>query len=201
MTVPRPDQAHPSNAAGPWFVDTRCFRCDAARNWAPDLIGMDAAGRSVLTSQPLGTEQEAELWRAAAACPTKSIGNRDKGSVRKWGLLRFRLPPKTPKANGIRGTPLRGLQPALRAGLRPGHHQPPLRRVDRRLWLRAAHRRAAGPAHPPRPHSGDERRQLPSQGWPAGRWFPVSRLLKRRLAPTRTALPYPRSLPAAGHSP
>ena len=26
-------------------------------------------------------------------------------------------------------TPLRGIQPALRAGLRPGHHQPALRRV------------------------------------------------------------------------
>ena len=75
--MPRPDQAHPSNVPGPWFVDTRCIRCDSARNWAPDLISMDAAGRSVLISQPVGEEQEAALWRAAAACPTKSIGNRD----------------------------------------------------------------------------------------------------------------------------
>ena len=30
-----------------------------------------------ISSQPVGEEQEAELWRAAAACPTKSIGNRD----------------------------------------------------------------------------------------------------------------------------
>ena len=75
--MPRPDQTNPSNAAGPWFVDTRCIRCDAARNWAPDLIGMDTEGRSFLITQPVGVEQEAELWRAAAACPTKSIGNRD----------------------------------------------------------------------------------------------------------------------------
>ena len=39
------------------------------------------------------------------------------------------------------------------------------------------------------------------QGQPAGRCFPVSRLLRRRLARTRTAPPYPRSLPAAGHFP
>ena len=75
--MPRPDQTHPSNAAGPWFVDTHCIRCDAARNWAPDLIGMDTEDRSFLITQPVGVEQEAELWRAAAACPTKSIGNRE----------------------------------------------------------------------------------------------------------------------------
>ena len=34
---------------------------------------------------------------------------------------------------------------------------PALRRVDRGLRLGAPHRRAAGPAHPPRPHPGDER--------------------------------------------
>ena len=31
------------------------------------------------------------------------------------------------------------------------------------------HRRSAGPAHPPRPHPGDERRQLPPQGQPGER--------------------------------
>ena len=38
-----------------------------------------------------------------------------------------------------------------------------LRRMDRGLRLGAPHRRAAGPAHPPRPHPGDERRELPPQ--------------------------------------
>ena len=46
-----------------------------------------------------------------------------------------------------------------------------------------------------RPHSGNERRQLPAQGQPAGRRFPVSRLPRRRLAPARTAPLYLRSLP------
>ncbi len=79
--MPRPDKAHPHNAAGPWYVDDRCIRCDAARNWAPGLIDADAAGRSYVARQPIdsGQEsaaQEAAMWRAAAACPTKSIGNR-----------------------------------------------------------------------------------------------------------------------------
>ena len=43
--------------------------------------------------------------------------------------------------------------------------------------------------HPPRSHPGDERRQLPPQGQPAGRCFPVSRPLRRRLARTK---PIPR---------
>ena len=73
----RVDLAHPSNATGDWFVDTRCIRCDAARDWAPDLIGMDAVGRSFVAAQPAGPEQTAALWRAAAACPTKSIGHRE----------------------------------------------------------------------------------------------------------------------------
>lgn len=74
--MPVLEQSHPDNAAGPWFIDTRCIRCDAARNWAPELIGMDAAGRSVIVNQPDGAAQEAALWRAATACPTRSIGRR-----------------------------------------------------------------------------------------------------------------------------
>src|ERR1700729_3095421 len=38
------------------------------------------------------------------------------------------------------------------------HQQPAIRRMDRRVRLRTAHRRTARPAHPPRPHLGDERR-------------------------------------------
>ena len=50
-----------------------------------------------------------------------------------------------------------------RAGIHNGNHQPSLRRVDRGLRLGTAHRGAAGPAHPPRPHTGDERRELQAQ--------------------------------------
>ena len=75
--MPRPDKAHLRNAAGPWYVDDRCIRCDAARNWAPGLIDADAAGRSFVARQPVDAAQQAAMWRAAVACPTKSIGNLD----------------------------------------------------------------------------------------------------------------------------
>ena len=55
------------------------------------------------------------------------------------------------------------IQGCIRARLHPGPHQPALQRVDRGLRLGASRRRAAGPAHPPRPHPGDERRELPPQ--------------------------------------
>ena len=49
------------------------------------------------------------------------------------------------------------LQPTLRAEFHPGHHQLALRRVDRGLRVGTAHRRAAGPLHPPHAHPGNER--------------------------------------------
>ena len=55
------------------------------------------------------------------------------------------------------------------ARLHPGHHQPPLRRVDRGLRLGAPHRDVAGPAHPSRPHPGNERRELSPQAKPGER--------------------------------
>ena len=70
------EQAHPDSVDGPWFVDTRCIACDSARHWAPELTGTDAEGRSFLIRQPASLQEEAAMWRAAAACPTKSIGNR-----------------------------------------------------------------------------------------------------------------------------
>ena len=91
---------------------------------------------------------------------------------------RVRFRPPVPHR---RGTPLRGLQPALRAGLHPGDHQPSLRRVDRGLRVGASHRRIAGPAHPPRPHPGDERRQLPPQAQPRERRAPSSRRPGQRI--------------------
>ena len=45
----------------------------------------------------------------------------------------------------------------------------PFDELDRSLRLGTAHRRAAGPAHSPRPHPGDERRELPPQAQPGER--------------------------------
>jgi glyoxylase-like metal-dependent hydrolase (beta-lactamase superfamily II)/ferredoxin len=76
--VARLDQIHPDNVAGDWYADTRCIACDVARHYAPDLIGADDRGLSVVLRQPGTDEQELELWRAALACPTQSIGTRSR---------------------------------------------------------------------------------------------------------------------------
>ena len=73
------------------------------------------------------------------------------------------------------------------AGLRHGTHQPALRRIVRGLRLGTAHRRAAGPAHPSRPHPGDERRELPAQVQPGERPAPSSRRSRRRINRTLDA--------------
>jgi glyoxylase-like metal-dependent hydrolase (beta-lactamase superfamily II)/ferredoxin len=68
----RTDLRHPANAAGDWFVDTRCIDCGTCREIAPDLFG-DAGGYSFVTAQPDGGG-DIDAWLAAQACPTSSIG-------------------------------------------------------------------------------------------------------------------------------
>jgi glyoxylase-like metal-dependent hydrolase (beta-lactamase superfamily II) len=65
---------HPGNTPGDWYVDDRCVACDVARQHAPDHITSTAGGQSVVTRQPAGPDEELALWRAALACPTRSIG-------------------------------------------------------------------------------------------------------------------------------
>ena len=100
-----------------------------------------------------------------------------------------------PRPADRRRTPLRCLQPALRAGLHPGHHQPAFRRVDRGVRIGTPHRRAAGLAHPPRPYPGDERRELQAQAQPGERRSsspgrirqPIGRARSRPPPPTQPA--------------
>jgi glyoxylase-like metal-dependent hydrolase (beta-lactamase superfamily II)/ferredoxin len=74
--VARLDRIHPDNVDGDWYADTRCIACDVARHYAPGLIGADDQGLSVVLRQPGSEADELELWRAALACPTQSIGTR-----------------------------------------------------------------------------------------------------------------------------
>lgn len=67
-------ERHPGNAPGDWYVDDRCVACDVARQHAPDLITATDGGQSVITRQPATPGEEMALWRAALACPTRSIG-------------------------------------------------------------------------------------------------------------------------------
>ncbi|MGZ8734451.1 MAG: ferredoxin [Acidimicrobiia bacterium] len=65
---------HPGNVDGEWYVDDRCIDCDVARHHAPDLIRALADGQSVVVRQPSTPAEEQLMWRAALACPTRSIG-------------------------------------------------------------------------------------------------------------------------------
>lgn len=70
-----PKRAHPANAPGPWFVDTTCIDCDAARQVAPGLIE-EVEGTSVLVRQPRTEEERLAATRALLACPVAAIGVR-----------------------------------------------------------------------------------------------------------------------------
>lgn len=69
----RVDLRNRANAAGDWFVDTRCIDCGTCREIAPGLFGEDS-GFSVVRRQPDDGE-ERDAWLAAQACPTISIGS------------------------------------------------------------------------------------------------------------------------------
>lgn len=64
-----------------------------------------------------------------------------------------------------RRTAVRGVQPTLRTWLHHRHLEPAIRRVDFGVWLGTSDRRTARQSHRSRPHSGDERRELPSCGF------------------------------------
>lgn len=67
---------HPGGAPGPWFVDTRCIDCDAARHVAPGLIERNPAdGVSLFVRQPQTAEEIEMAWRAVEVCPTRSVGH------------------------------------------------------------------------------------------------------------------------------
>ena len=84
----------------------------------------------------------------------------------KYSLLVIDEPGFVPLSKTGRRTAVRGVQPALRARRHSGDLQPAVRRMDRDIRLGTSDRRIAGPAHPPCPYPGDERRELSSQPKP-----------------------------------
>jgi len=84
-----PRSRHPGNAPGPWFVDHACIDCDAVRQVAPELIGR-ADRQAVVTRQPRDAAEETLMWRAAIACPTRSL-RREPPRSRPRGLYPWDL--------------------------------------------------------------------------------------------------------------
>jgi glyoxylase-like metal-dependent hydrolase (beta-lactamase superfamily II)/ferredoxin len=72
-----------SNAPGDFYVDSSCIDCDLCRQLAPGTFVRDArAGQSIVGAQPLPADEERALM-ALVACPTASIGTRDRHDVRR----------------------------------------------------------------------------------------------------------------------
>ncbi len=70
----RLDLRHPDNAIGEWYVDERCIDCGSCRELAPDLFGLTRE-QSIVTRQPSTAPTDVtDVWLAAQACPTQSIG-------------------------------------------------------------------------------------------------------------------------------
>src|ERR1022692_2230676 len=61
--------------------------------------------------------------------------------------------------------------------------------MDRSPRFGTVDRRAAGPAHPPRPHSGDERRELPPEAEQTQARLTAELLIRQ--PPASTPAPYP----------
>ncbi|WP_372406734.1 MBL fold metallo-hydrolase [Streptomyces luteireticuli] len=55
-----------------WYVDDRCTNCDAARQFAPGLIG-EVDGKSELLRMPRDEAETRQLHAAAFACATRAI--------------------------------------------------------------------------------------------------------------------------------
>ena len=73
--VARPSDRNPLSVVGDWYVDTGCIDCDASRQVAPGLIGVDEQGRSIFLRQPESEQDREMAWRALLVCPTRSVGN------------------------------------------------------------------------------------------------------------------------------
>jgi len=76
-----PQHAYAENVSGNFFVDDTCIDCDLCRQIAPSVFE-EASDHSFVAHQP---ESPAETHRAAmalVACPTASIGSRDKSDSR-----------------------------------------------------------------------------------------------------------------------
>ena len=68
-----PTRRHPSNAAGPWFVDVRCISCDTCTDVSPEIFGRDAARKAYVQAH---IPEDAALFRSALeSCPVEAVGD------------------------------------------------------------------------------------------------------------------------------
>ena len=104
----RIDQRDARNAAGPWFVDTRCIDCGTCHQLVPELFAA-VGDQSVVAVQPDDADGEHRAWLAAEACPTQSIG-RTPRVPRPAGL--YPLPSTAPSTTWATPAKTRSAPPA-----------------------------------------------------------------------------------------
>jgi glyoxylase-like metal-dependent hydrolase (beta-lactamase superfamily II)/ferredoxin len=77
-----PSRRYSGNAAGNFFVDETCIDCDLCRQIAPGIF-TEEADHSIVCRQPADSGEELRASMALVACPTGSIGTRQKIDIRR----------------------------------------------------------------------------------------------------------------------
>jgi glyoxylase-like metal-dependent hydrolase (beta-lactamase superfamily II)/ferredoxin len=72
-----PKQAYPENVPGNFFVDDTCIDCDLCRQIAPSVF-KEEWDHSIVSHQPENAMEAHRAAMALVACPTASIGAREK---------------------------------------------------------------------------------------------------------------------------
>ncbi len=65
------------NMEGNFFVDTSCINCGVSRHYAPEIFG-DSGAHAFVKKQPQNEKEKFAAKQALLACPTASIGMREK---------------------------------------------------------------------------------------------------------------------------
>src|SRR5579885_353814 len=73
-------KAVPENAPGAFFVDSSCIDCDTCRQLAPATFA-DTGLHSYVRVQPRTADEARAALQALLACPTASIGTREKREI------------------------------------------------------------------------------------------------------------------------
>ena len=69
------------NVEGNFFVDTSCINCGVSRHYAPEVFG-DTGTHAFVKKQPQNEKEEFATKQALLACPTASIGMREKQDLK-----------------------------------------------------------------------------------------------------------------------
>ncbi len=78
------------NIEGNFFVDETCINCDTCR-WVSPKVFKEEGGQSSVYFQPQTDEEKISALQALLACPTSSIGTKDKLPEMKEALHSFPL--------------------------------------------------------------------------------------------------------------